>query len=153
MNAITDLNRLLGEMTPILHPEYWVYCTIDLADMTAELMADSFAIIRESESITLITSPERARSLGTSGSETSGLEISVSGAQEPTLFRRIELRVYSSLEAVGLTAAVSQCLKEHNISANVIAAFHHDHILLPQEDAAEALQALQTLSSKHQLCS
>ena len=133
MQVITDLQQLISKMNPILHPEHWVYCTIDASGITPEHLAQSFAIIRESESVTLITTPELARRLGYIDAEP---------------FQRIELKVYSSLEAVGLTAAVSQCLKEHNISANVIAAYHHDHILLPQKDAHNALAALINLTQQ-----
>jgi hypothetical protein len=54
----------------------------------------------------------------------------------------ITLTVHSSLEAVGLTAAVSAKLTEHNISANVIAAYYHDHILVQSERAEDAMKAL-----------
>ena len=50
--------------------------------------------------------------------------------------------MHSSLIAVGLTAAVSGTLAAHNISANIIAAFFHDHLFVPQEDAERALAAL-----------
>ncbi|BDX05559.1 ACT domain-containing protein [Planctobacterium marinum] len=133
MQTISDLQQLISEMNPILHPELWVYCTIEAPDITPELITQSFALVRESESITLITTVEQAANLGF---------VDV----EP--FQRIELQVYSSLEAVGLTAAVSQCLKEHNISANVVAAYHHDHILLPKRDAQKALTALLDLTEQ-----
>ena len=57
-------------------------------------------------------------------------------------FRRIVLTVHSSLEAVGLTAAVATALAERGISANMIAAFHHDHIFVPSDRAEAALAAL-----------
>ena len=87
----------------------------------------------ESESITLILPPEQAESLG---------------QKNDSGFKRIELQVYSSLEAVGLTAAISQCLKENNISANVVAGFHHDHVFVPEADAKKAIDALNTLTSQ-----
>jgi uncharacterized protein len=57
----------------------------------------------------------------------------------------ITLTVHSSLEAVGLTAAVSKALTEENISCNVVAAFFHDHIFVPVKDAERAMNALQRL--------
>jgi len=50
--------------------------------------------------------------------------------------------VHSSLLAVGLTAAVSGLLAQHNISANLIAAYHHDHVLVPAERAEESMKLL-----------
>ncbi|QXC60742.1 ACT domain-containing protein [Aquihabitans sp. G128] len=59
----------------------------------------------------------------------------------------ITLEVRSSLAAVGLTAAVSAALTAEGISANVLAGFHHDHLLVPLERADDALAALQRLST------
>ena len=56
--------------------------------------------------------------------------------------RCIRLGAHSSLAAVGLTAAVSGRLAERGISANVIAAYHHDYVFVPADRAEEALAAL-----------
>jgi len=50
--------------------------------------------------------------------------------------------VHSSLEAVGLTAAVSARLTSAGISCNVLAGFEHDHLLVPVERADDAVSAL-----------
>jgi hypothetical protein len=54
----------------------------------------------------------------------------------------ITLTIHSSLEAVGLTAAVSKTLTEINVSCNVVAAFYHDHIFVPIQDVHRAMTAL-----------
>jgi len=59
----------------------------------------------------------------------------------------IILRVRSSLAAVGLTAAVSTALAAEAISCNVIAGVHHDHLLVPLDDAKRALAILHRLAS------
>ena len=59
---------------------------------------------------------------------------------------RITLSVHSSLEAVGLTARVSAALAARGISANIVAAVHHDHIFVPWQLREEALAALRELS-------
>jgi len=64
------------------------------------------------------------------------------------VFNKITLQVHSSLEAVGLTAAVSTALANENISANVIAAYYHDHIFVPKKDSTEALRALLLLTER-----
>ena len=59
----------------------------------------------------------------------------------------ITLEVHSALEAVGLTAAVSRALTQARISCNVLAGFHHDHLLVPVADSARALEVLAELSA------
>jgi hypothetical protein len=54
----------------------------------------------------------------------------------------LTLTVQSSLEAVGLTAAVSARLTDVGISCNVLAGYHHDHLLVPVERVDEAIVAL-----------
>jgi len=59
-----------------------------------------------------------------------------------SVYKLISLNVHSSLDAVGLTAAFSTKLAEKNISANVVAAYYHDHIFVPEEKAEQALAAI-----------
>ena len=49
---------------------------------------------------------------------------------------------------MGLTAAVGKALTEARISCNVLAGFHHDHLLVPVADAARALEVLAELSAE-----
>ncbi len=58
----------------------------------------------------------------------------------------ITLKVNSALEAVGLTAAFSSALGDAGISCNVIAAYHHDHIFVPLQEAQKALEVLEHLA-------
>ncbi len=60
----------------------------------------------------------------------------------------LTLDVHSSLVAVGLTAAVSTALARAGIPANMIAGFHHDHILVPVDRADEAVRCLQHLAQE-----
>ena len=62
-----------------------------------------------------------------------------------SVFKGITLTIHSSLEAVGLTAVVSTKLAEKGISANVIAAYYHDHIFVQAEKAELAMNALAEL--------
>ena len=68
------------------------------------------------------------------------------GLKYEGVFRQIALTVHSSLEAVVLTAAVSAALADQDISANVIAAYYHDHVFVSSAQAARALSALKALS-------
>lgn len=63
-----------------------------------------------------------------------------------SVFRGITLRVHSSLEAVGLTAAFTTKLSQHGISANVIAGYFHDHIFVRSDHADIAMAALSELA-------
>lgn len=137
MAPIIDLNQLITNMRPVLLDEIWYYCQIKDEIANKEILSAAFAIIRETESITLILPQQQADTIS---QDQKGEKVS-------TPFRRIELQVFSSLEAVGLTAVISQCLQEHSISANVIAGFHHDHIFIPEEDAQKAIEALTRLSN------
>ncbi len=130
-----DLQNLIAHMRPMLDPEPYVFCTfaskslMDLADY------NPIGLFSETEGITAILPLERARELGLAEAE---------------WFRRITLTVHSSLEAVGLTAAVSTALAENEISANVVAAYFHDHVFVPEEKAEEALLVLRSLSGQNE---
>ena len=65
-----------------------------------------------------------------------------------SVFRCITLNVHSSLDAVGLTAAVSTQLAEYGISANVIAGYFHDHIFVQDELADKAIIVISELTRK-----
>ena len=90
------------------------------------------ACFAEQEGLTLVLSKESADQEG----------LSYQGC-----FRCISLQVHSSLQAIGLTAAVASELASHGISANVIAAHHHDHVFVPSRDAEEALRLLEAMSA------
>ena len=60
----------------------------------------------------------------------------------------ITLQIHSSLDAVGLTAAFSTASAKNNISANVVAGFYHDHILVAKQDAEKAIETLELLTKQ-----
>ncbi len=109
-----DLARLLGSLSPELATVRFAFERSDDAQMGQGV----FALIREVEGITAIV--ERA-----DGD-----------------WARITLGMHSSLEAVGLTATLSTLLADVGISANVVAAFHHDHFFVPWVRREDALAAI-----------
>jgi hypothetical protein len=127
MTGISDLVILLQQMQPALRPGEYVYCMVPESDLAASLALSPLGFFREDEGLTLI--------LERSTADKAGL------AYGPVM-RCITLTVHSALEAVGLTAAVAAALTRHGISANVVAAYHHDHIFVPAVDAERALLAL-----------
>ena len=66
-------------------------------------------------------------------------------------FRLITLSVHSSVHAIGFTAAVAVALARAGIAANVVAAFHHDHVFVPAGRADDALRVLCSLSEVAEL--
>jgi len=132
MNPITELQELLAGLSPRLEPGEYLFCTL-AGSVVPPAHLQALATIREPEGLSLVIEQDQARRV----------ELPASGP-----FRLIRLHVHSSLEAVGLTAAVSTALAAAGISANVIAGYHHDHLLVPADRAEAALQALQHLSGK-----
>lgn len=59
----------------------------------------------------------------------------------------LELTVYSDLQAVGFLAKVADALASAEIPCNAVAAFHHDHLFVPESRAVEAIAAIEALRS------
>ncbi len=124
-----NLAALLRDMKPEMHDGIFVFCT--LAD-DAQLPAAIRPLLRfrEAEGTTLVIRQEEAERIGLS-------------AQFPS--RLITLTVHSSLEAVGLLAAVTARLARAGISVNAVSAFYHDHLFVPEHRADEALALLKNM--------
>ena len=122
---------MLAQLSPFLRESEFVFCTF--ADGSYGDHADLMPLcaFAEAEGLTLVLPKSRADAAGC------GYE---------GVFRCITLEVHSSLDAVGLTAAVSQALAAAGIPANVVAAYYHDHVFVPALRADEALAALQALT-------
>ena len=126
----SDLLTLIAQMSPSLDDQIWAF--VSVAEVSSEYMAGhALATFRETEGTTLIVPWERAA------------EFDV--CSKP--MARITLNIHSSLEAVGLTAAVSQALASEAISANMVAGFYHDHIFVPQTAGERAVACLTLLSA------
>lgn len=133
MSGITDLATLLAVMEPeLLHAEM-VFCSFPDATVADKLFLSPIGFFQEREGITLIVRKADADR---------------HGVPFATILKAITLTVHSSLEAVGLTAAVAGRLARHGISANVVAAYHHDHVFVPVSDAERALHVLQALQAE-----
>lgn len=130
MTGIIDLDELLKSMRPEIQEGEFVFCTVGHG-FTLSQNLHPLAFFVEPEGLTLILPAEKA----------SEANLPFEGR-----FKQITLTVHSSLEAVGLTAAVATKLASRGISANVVAAYYHDHIFVPTERAAEAISALKELS-------
>ena len=60
----------------------------------------------------------------------------------------ITLTVHSSLEAIGLLASVATSLATAGIPCNAVAAYHHDHLFVPNELADQALSVLRGIATE-----
>ncbi|MCU1517083.1 MAG: family acetyltransferase [Pseudarthrobacter sp.] len=130
MTGEKNLQTLLASIHPVLREGEYVYV---LWPHGRPLVAGIEAAVREAEGLTVVLPRAEA--------DSQGLAYDFVAAW-------ITLQVHSELEAVGLTAAVSRALTDAKISCNVLAGFHHDHLLVPVSDAARALEALAELAAE-----
>ncbi|MFH6961909.1 ACT domain-containing protein [Flavobacterium plurextorum] len=129
MSGEKDLQKLLKNMKPEHNLGDYVFCKIEEVENIN--LNEIEMLFKEKEAFTLILKKENAEKLN--------LEYSV-------VMSWITLSVHSSLEAIGLTAAFSNALSEHEISCNVVAAYYHDHIFIDKKDTARAMEILSSFS-------
>ena len=123
---VSDLSEMLTGMKPTLRAGRYRFAPHGPDEDFIDLLHRTFAMVREDEGMTLVIRARR---------------------EDPgPIFAGITLQVHSALEGVGLTAAVATTLAEAGIPCNVIAAYHHDHIFVPWERRAEAMERLEKLS-------
>ncbi|MEU8175569.1 ACT domain-containing protein [Microbispora hainanensis] len=130
MTGETDLRLLLSGMRPRLNPGRYVFTAVD-GRIPAGVRP--VVTVAEEEGLTLVLPQREADAAGLAYEYVAGW---------------ITLRVHSALEAVGLTAAVARELAAAGLSCNVVAGFHHDHLFVPYERAAEAVALLEDLARR-----
>lgn len=121
----TDLDKMLATLRVERRPGVFTYATVRTP--APELLAAAHGVVTEGDLTTLVLPVEAA--------ERAGLPVELEMAW-------LSLTVQSSLEAVGLTAAFSATLGKAGIPCNVLAGFHHDHILVPVDRAQQAIAVL-----------
>ena len=129
MAGETDLERMLATLDVVRRPGRFTFVTGEWP----ELATVAAATISEVEGTTYVVAVEQAVAVGA-----------------PVGFEAVwlTLTVHSALEAVGLTAAFSAALGEVGIACNVLAGYHHDHVLVPADRADDAVRVLRSLSSR-----
>jgi hypothetical protein len=127
MNDRLDLKAVLATLDVVREPGVFVVARLADGD---DPPAGTRASIREHEGVTVVLPREDAVAAGL-----------------PFVFEAawLTLTVDTSWELVGLTAAVAARLAESGIPANVLAGYHHDHVLVPADRADEAIAALRSL--------
>ncbi|AEN08194.1 hypothetical protein K373_01020 [Streptomyces sp. DvalAA-21] len=129
MTGERDLRTLLRGMRPELNPGRFVFTT--LRGVETPPGVTPVVTVVEPEGLTLVLPEAQAVESRLAYDFVAGW---------------ITLRVHSSLDAVGLTAAVSLALTDAGVSCNVVAGHHHDHLFVPYERAAEAVRVLEALA-------
>ena len=129
MAGETDLERMLAALDVARRPGRFTFVTGEWP----ELATVAAATISEDEGTTYVVTVDQAVAAGA-----------------PVGFEAVwlTLMVHSALEAVGLTAAFSAALGEAGIPCNVLAGYHHDHLLVPVARADDAVRVLLALSSR-----
>lgn len=116
---------MLATLSVERRPGVFTFVAVEVP--TPGLLAAAAAMVGEGELTTLVIPVEAAAR--------AGLPVTVEMAW-------LTLQVHSSLEAVGLTAAISTRLADRGIACNVLAGYHHDHVLVPLIRADDAIDAL-----------
>ena len=134
MAGETDLLKLLKRLDPQLNAGEFVFATMSTDEADRVKRSDVLGEFKEEEGTTLILKRDVANQYDLS---------------YENVYAWITLKVHSSLEAVGLTAAFATELAEHSISCNVMAGYYHDHIFVNVKDSERAVQVLNCLSESH----
>lgn len=129
MSGEKDLETLLLSMRPKLSERQFVFCNIS-PDKLSTLKMEPLFVFREEEGVTIIIEKWHADS---------------ESLDYDDVWSWIALTVHSSLSAVGFLAAITNKLSENFISVNVVSAYFHDHLFVPQEKAHLAMQVLDGL--------
>lgn len=124
---------MLAGLNPQRAPGAFVFCTTDDPQTTRAALEAADGSFREAEGWSFILPVEAAARLGFA-------------VDQP--MARITLQVYSALDGLGLTAAVSAALARAGVAVNVVAAFHHDHLFVPLERAEQAVDVLRALQAE-----
>lgn len=126
LNGESDLEYLLKNMQPILEEDELVFCSLP-PDQAENYFPICQGYYCEREGITVIISRHLA---------------DLDELPYAFTFKRITLRVHSSLGAVGFLARIAEVLAAQGISINVISAFYHDHLYVQTHQAELALTTL-----------
>jgi uncharacterized protein len=121
--ADSELSRLLHRLNPTLMTGEFVFHSLSLNESPP---SSAIAWFREADGISVIAP----------------------ASGEVERFAWISLGVESPLSSIGLTAAVATALAKAGIACNVVAAARHDHLFVPVDRAAEAIEILKRLQAE-----
>lgn len=130
MSGNTNLPEVLRTLTVSCDEIRYGFATTN--DRAKLSVADVLCMFREAEGLTIVA-------------DTNYLE--QAGIEYEGPYAKLTIEVHTSLELVGLTAALAKALTDEGISANVVAAYYHDHIFVAYDKRSDAIQALLQLKT------
>lgn len=132
-DLVRERQAMLAGMKPTLKDGRYFFCASNDPAVLATLSDRSLAIFREEEGTALVLAEEDAT--------LHSFDLSMP-------MSRIVLEVFSALDGVGLTAGVATALADEGIPCNMIAAYHHDNVFVPEPMAARAVEILQDVQRR-----
>ncbi len=132
-NLVRERQAMLAGMKPSLKDGRYFFCTSNDMAVLAALSNRSLATFREDEGTALVLAEDDAK--------LHSFDLSMPMA-------RIVLEVFSALDGVGLTAGVATALADEGIPCNMIAAYHHDNVFVPEPMAARAVEILHDVQQR-----
>lgn len=128
MSGITDLKQTLSSLKVVCDDVEYGFAS--LADDSAIDRDKVLATFQENGRLAVIAPKAYLDSVGID-------------SEGP--YAKLTIDVHTSLELVGLTAVIASKLAEHGISANVVAAFYHDHVFVQYDLREKATNLLESL--------
>lgn len=129
MSGETDLAAILRSLTVSRRDDVVTMVTLP---QPVPLANGILAVITEAEGTTVVATITEA--------ERRGWSVGFVGVW-------LTIDVHTSLEGVGLTAALSAELASVGIPCNVLAGYFHDHLLVPADRADEAVALIEALAA------
>ncbi|WP_448952733.1 ACT domain-containing protein [Labrys neptuniae] len=132
-SVVRDRRAMIAGMSPELKDGSFVFCSTVDRGLAVACAEKALGMFLEQEGHSFILATKEAQALG--------FDISMP-------MRQITLTVHSALDGVGLTAAVASELADSGIACNMVAAYCHDHVFVPEDAAAQALAVLRALQTR-----
>jgi uncharacterized protein len=131
MPGETDLATLLAGLAPRLSANEYAFATLP-PGMAIPDDLSPIGSFHEVEGLSLIAP---------------AAQLADSGLPHIPGWAMITLEVHSSLEAIGMMAAIARTLADAGISVNAVAGYHHDHVFVQWDRRDDAVALLRALSA------
>lgn len=129
MDKETNLQKILRSVRPLHNEGDYVFCEINKLSVIDPVKI--IMLIKEQKGYTVIVQKETA--------DQQKLDYSFVAAW-------ISVLSNTSIEAIGFTATFSKALADNNISCNVVAGYHTDHLFVNKKDIFKVIEILNKIS-------